>query len=74
VLYTACLLLPFAVDVALISARPLTALALLALPLAIAPVKAVRGGATGLPLVTTLRQTGRIQLVFGLLLAIGLAW
>ncbi|MFC6087253.1 1,4-dihydroxy-2-naphthoate polyprenyltransferase [Sphaerisporangium aureirubrum] len=72
-LYTACLLLPFLVALALVPARPFAALALLALPLAFAPVKAVRGGATGFPLVTTLRQTGRIQLVFGLLLAVGLA-
>ncbi|MEO3810077.1 1,4-dihydroxy-2-naphthoate polyprenyltransferase [Sphaerisporangium sp. B11E5] len=73
VLYTACLLLPFAVAVALVPARPFAALALLALPLAVPPVRAVLGGATGFALVTTLRQTGRVQLVYGLLLALGLA-
>ena len=36
-------------------------------------MKAVRAGATGPALIATLQQTGRFQLVYGLLLTIGLA-
>ena len=46
---------------------------LLALPLALAPVRAVRGGASGPALIATLGQTGRLQLAFGLAFTIGLA-
>jgi 1,4-dihydroxy-2-naphthoate octaprenyltransferase len=72
-LYTACLTLPFAVALALVPAAPFAALALLALPLAVPPVRAVHGGATGPALITALQQTGRLQLGYGLLLAVGLA-
>lgn len=72
-LYTVCLLLPFAVALALVPTRPFAALTLLALPLAVPPVRAVLTGTTGFALVTTLKQTGRIQLAYGLLLAVGLA-
>jgi 1,4-dihydroxy-2-naphthoate octaprenyltransferase len=72
-LYTVCLLLPFAVALALVPARPFALLALLALPLALPPVRAVRHGATGPALIACLQQTGRLQLAFGLLFAIGLA-
>ncbi|WP_440083011.1 1,4-dihydroxy-2-naphthoate polyprenyltransferase [Streptosporangium sp. LJ11] len=73
VLYTLCLLLPLVIAPALAPWRPFAALALLAAPLAVAPVKAVRAGATGSVLIATLQQTGRFQLVYGLLLTIGLA-
>ncbi|MEW9532272.1 1,4-dihydroxy-2-naphthoate polyprenyltransferase [Microbispora sp. NPDC049125] len=72
-LYSLALLLPFAFALVLAPARPFSVLALLALPLALAPVKAVRAGATGPALIATLQQTGRLQLVFGALFAIGLA-
>lgn len=71
--YLACLLVPFAVAIAIAPARPLTLLTLLALPLAAGPARAVRGGAAGPVLIKTLGQTGRLQLVFGILLATGLA-
>jgi 1,4-dihydroxy-2-naphthoate octaprenyltransferase len=71
--YVLCLLVPFAVAVGVAVLRPLTVLALLALPLTAAPVRAVRGGATGPALIRTLGQTGRVQLVFGILFTIGLA-
>ncbi len=48
-------------------------LALLALPLAVPPVRVVMGGATGSSLVPVLRDTGRLELVYGLLLGLGLA-
>ena len=43
------------------------------LPLAVPPVKAVRGGVSGPGLIATLGQTGRLQLAFGLVFTIGLA-
>jgi 1,4-dihydroxy-2-naphthoate octaprenyltransferase len=73
VLYTLCLVLPLVIAVALVPWRPFAALALLAAPLALAPVRAVRAGAVGPALITTLQQTGRFQLVYGLLLTVGLA-
>jgi len=36
-------------------------------------VRSVRGGASGPALITTLGQTGRVQLAFGVALTIGLA-
>ena len=73
VLYTLCLVLPLVIAPALAPWQPFAALALLSAPLAIPPVKAVRAGATGPALIATLQQTGRFQLVYGLLLTIGLA-
>ncbi len=72
-LYAACLLVPFAVAAALAVPRPLALLTLAAAPLALAPVRSVRTGASGPALIRTLGQTGRLQLAFGVLLAIGLA-
>src|SRR5690606_5688009 len=60
VLYTTCLLAPFAIALALVPWHPYTALILLAVPLAVAPVRAMRTGATGPALVATLQQTGRV--------------
>ncbi|MFD0884139.1 1,4-dihydroxy-2-naphthoate polyprenyltransferase, partial [Streptosporangium algeriense] len=51
----------------------IAALTLLATPLAVAPVRTVVQGATGRALIATLQQTGRFQLVFGLLFTAGLA-
>jgi 1,4-dihydroxy-2-naphthoate polyprenyltransferase len=73
VLYLGCALLPFAVAAAIAPVRPLALLALAAIPLALAPVRLVRGGASGLRLITALGQTGRLQLAFGALLTVGLA-
>ena len=72
-LYTATLLIPFVIAVALIPWRPFAALPVLALPLAIAPVRTVRSGATGRALIESLRQTGSLQLAFGALFTLGLA-
>ncbi|MEV4187647.1 1,4-dihydroxy-2-naphthoate octaprenyltransferase, partial [Streptosporangium canum] len=72
-LYTLCLVLPLVIAVALTPWQPFAALAVLATPLAIGPVKAVRQGATGPALIATLQQTGRFQLVYGLLFTVGLA-
>jgi 1,4-dihydroxy-2-naphthoate polyprenyltransferase len=71
--YVACLLVPFVIALAVIPARPLTALTLLALPLVLGPIRAVRSGAAGPALIRALGQTGRLQLAFGAALTIGLA-
>jgi 1,4-dihydroxy-2-naphthoate polyprenyltransferase len=73
VLYAACALLPFIAAAALAPARPLALLTLVAIPLALAPVRLVASGVSGRGLITALGQTGRVQLAFGALLAIGLA-
>jgi 1,4-dihydroxy-2-naphthoate polyprenyltransferase len=72
-LYGACMLLPFCAAIAIAPVRPLTLLTLAAVPLAVPPVRLVASGASGRVLVTALGQTGRVQLAFGALLAIGLA-
>jgi 1,4-dihydroxy-2-naphthoate polyprenyltransferase len=71
--YVASLLVSFAVALAMTPARPLAALTVIALPLTFGPIKAVRSGASGRALITALGQTGRLQLVFGAALTIGLA-
>ena len=71
--YLLFLLVPFALGALTAFVRPFALLMLLALPLALAPVRAVRGGASGPALITTLGQTGRVQLAFGLAFTIGLA-
>ena len=73
ILYAACVLVPFAVAVALAPVRVLCLVALAAVPLALAPVRAVRRGAAGRELILALGQTGRLQLAFGALLTLGLA-
>ncbi|HZZ53642.1 MAG TPA: 1,4-dihydroxy-2-naphthoate polyprenyltransferase [Trebonia sp.] len=71
--YLLFLLVPFALAALIAVVRPFALLMLLALPLALAPVRAVRGGASGPALIATLGQTGRLQLAFGLAFTIGLA-
>jgi 1,4-dihydroxy-2-naphthoate polyprenyltransferase len=72
-LYVACLALAFGVVLVLVPERPGALLGLLALPLALRPIRVVRGGATGPALIPVLGDTGRLQLVFSVLLAAGLA-
>jgi 1,4-dihydroxy-2-naphthoate polyprenyltransferase len=72
-LYAGCIIVPFCVAVLLAPARPLSLLALVALPLALAPVRQVRDGATGRSLIVALGQTGRLELAYGALLTLGLA-
>lgn len=59
--------------VAGLGGRPLAALALAAIVLAQRPVVRVLEGATGPKLIAVLADTGRVQLVFGALFALGLA-
>jgi 1,4-dihydroxy-2-naphthoate octaprenyltransferase len=71
VLFEACVLAPFAGAGAVAYFRPGALLALVALVLAVTPVRRVHRGATGPELVGVLSKTGRLGLVFGLLLALG---
>jgi 1,4-dihydroxy-2-naphthoate octaprenyltransferase len=71
--YLLFLLLPFLLAALIGFYRPLALLVLLALPLCVPPVKAVRGGVSGPGLIATLGQTGRLQLAFGVALTVGLA-
>lgn len=73
VAYQLFLLVPFALAALIAFTRPFALLMLLALPLTMAPVRAVRAGASGPALIATLGQTGRLQLAFGLAFTVGLA-
>lgn len=71
-LYTATLLVPFVLMVPVIVVQRPVALVLLALPLAIGPARTVLRGARGRDLIPVLGATGRLELVYSLLLLIGL--
>ena len=72
-LYTVCVLAPFAVAAGMAVVAPLTLITLAGLPLAIVPARHVLKAVSGRDLIAVLGQTGRLQLVFGLLLTVGLA-
>jgi 1,4-dihydroxy-2-naphthoate octaprenyltransferase len=72
-LYQGLLVVPFVVAPVLAVAHPAALLALLALPVALGPLRLVRGGTAGRELVPVLQATGRTQLLYGALLALGLA-
>ena len=73
-LYVALLVVPFLTVpfLAGLSARPVAAVALFGVLLARIPVQRVLEGARGPALIPVLGATGRVQLVFGVLFAIGL--
>jgi 1,4-dihydroxy-2-naphthoate octaprenyltransferase len=73
VLYATLVAVALVVPAALAGVTPWALLGLLALPLAVAPVRRVLGGAAGRDLIPVLAGTGRLQLVMGALLALGLA-
>jgi 1,4-dihydroxy-2-naphthoate octaprenyltransferase len=72
-LYQALLVVPFLVAGLVSYEHPGALLALLAIPLALGPLRLVRGGAVGRDLVAVLQATGKLQLAYGVLLALGLA-
>ena len=72
-LYVALVAVAYAAVVIAAAGRPWAILALGSLPLAVAPVRAVRGGAAGPALLPVLRDTGRLELGYALALAVGLA-
>ena len=71
--YLLAVVLPFCCAALIGIYRPFTLLVLLVVPLALVPVRAVRAGATGPALIKTLGQTGRLQMAFGVVFAVGLA-
>nr|WP_246421949.1 1,4-dihydroxy-2-naphthoate polyprenyltransferase [Nocardiopsis mwathae] len=72
-LYLACVAGAFVIALAAFPASRWVALVLLAIPLAVPPLRRVLSGQTGSDLVLGLGETGKLQLVFGLLLTIGLS-
>ncbi len=74
VLYSACVLGAFAFAGAVASRRLGALVALAAVALAPSPLGLVWSGAQGRDLLRGLALTGRLQLVLGLLLALGVAW
>ncbi|GAA1489093.1 1,4-dihydroxy-2-naphthoate polyprenyltransferase [Brachybacterium sacelli] len=72
VLHTVTVLAPFVLMVPVMVAQWTVLLVLLALPLTLGPVRAVLGGARGRDLIPVLGRTGRLELVFSLLLLLGL--
>jgi 1,4-dihydroxy-2-naphthoate octaprenyltransferase len=73
VVYIGCLLAPFVITVAIAVVRPWALLGWLALPLTLAPAQRVASREEGRGLIDVLVATGRLQLIFGLLLAAGIA-
>jgi 1,4-dihydroxy-2-naphthoate octaprenyltransferase len=71
-LYVGCLVAAFVGALVAAAWRPWSLLALAALPLAVRPARVVTEGAEGRALLPVLADTGRLQLVFGVLLAVGL--
>jgi len=71
--YLALVVVPFVAAVAVAPAQPWALLALLPIPLAVPPVRTVLSGAGGLALLPVLRDTGKLALIYGVLLAVGLA-
>jgi 1,4-dihydroxy-2-naphthoate polyprenyltransferase len=73
-LYTVLVVIPFLLlpFVAGLSSRPAAALAYLALPLVTRPLVTVLSGATGPALIPVLARTALVELVYGLMLAVGL--
>jgi len=73
-LYAACVIGALAVVFVIAFWRPLALIALLAVIPALPPLRRVLGGAEARDLVTALVGTGTLQLAFGALLAVGIAW
>jgi 1,4-dihydroxy-2-naphthoate octaprenyltransferase len=71
-LYLGLVAAAWLVLVPVLPGHPGAALAALALPMAIGPVRTVLGGAEGPGLLPVLGATGRLELAYGLLLGIGL--
>ena len=71
--FAGCLLVPFVAPLVLAPAHPAALVALLALVPAVGAVRRVLGGARGADLIPVLQETGRTELAFAVLLAIGLA-
>ncbi|MFC5180996.1 1,4-dihydroxy-2-naphthoate polyprenyltransferase [Actinomadura harenae] len=73
ILYAACCAVPFMVVLALAAPHPWVLIALLAAPFSVPPTQKVVQGAKGRDLIPVLGMTARLQIVYGVLLAVGLA-
>jgi 1,4-dihydroxy-2-naphthoate octaprenyltransferase len=73
VMYVACVAVAYLALAAIAASRPWVLLALASLPVALAPARRVLDGEVGRGLVDVLVATGQLQLLFGLLLAVGIA-
>jgi 1,4-dihydroxy-2-naphthoate octaprenyltransferase len=73
VMYVACVAVAYLALAAIAVSRPWALLALASLPVALAPARRVLGGEVGRGLVDVLVATGQLQLLFGVLLAVGIA-
>jgi 1,4-dihydroxy-2-naphthoate octaprenyltransferase len=71
-LYAALVVVPLLLALAVTPRHPFAALALLSAVVAWPALRVVRGGARGLALIPVLRDTGRAELAYGVLLAVGL--
>ena len=72
-LYVGQLALALVLVVAMAPWHPAALLALVSVLVMVPAVRLVRGGAAGLALIPVLRETGRAELVYGVLLGVGLA-
>jgi 1,4-dihydroxy-2-naphthoate octaprenyltransferase len=72
-LYVTCIAVAFVLVLPVAMMRPWALVTLLAVRFAVRPVRAVAQGESGAALVPVLQDTGRLQLVFGLLLGLGIA-
>ncbi|ACY98855.1 MULTISPECIES: 1,4-dihydroxy-2-naphthoate polyprenyltransferase [Thermomonospora] len=73
ILYAACVSLPYPIALAMSAPHPWVLLAMLSTPLSLPPLQKVMQGAKGAELIPVLGETGRLQVAYGTLLAIGLA-
>jgi 1,4-dihydroxy-2-naphthoate octaprenyltransferase len=73
VFFTALVVVAFVLVALIGAARPWALLGLLALPLAVPPVRVVLRGGTGPVLIGALKATGQLTLATGVLLGVGLA-
>jgi 1,4-dihydroxy-2-naphthoate octaprenyltransferase len=71
-LYATLIVVALAWSVGLAAVTPWALLALVAVPLAVRPLRRVLSGATGRDLIAVLGETGRLQLVFAAALSAGL--
>ncbi|MGH9124004.1 MAG: 1,4-dihydroxy-2-naphthoate polyprenyltransferase [Acidimicrobiales bacterium] len=72
-LYVGALVVAFVAGCLIALSRPWALLALVAVPLAVPPARRVLAKEAGRGLIEVLVATGRLQLVFGLVLAVGIA-
>jgi 1,4-dihydroxy-2-naphthoate octaprenyltransferase len=73
-LFASCVVVPFLLLFVVAVTRPLALIALVALVAAIPLLRRVMSGAAGKELIAALGMMGGLQLLFSLLLAVGIAW